>query len=110
MGLERFSMTLFQPVQALKVGGIPSAVFHWGAWSVCHQSCLVWEEVGGAFCSQKIHAVDKHQKVPEIAQLWTMVMEFQQASVPLFVTLAMHLLGKIFNEVVVDGKVVGNMA
>jgi hypothetical protein len=49
--------------------------------------------------------VDKHQQVPEVAQLWAVVMEFEKVGMPLFVTLTKHLLGDMFNVVVVDGEV-----
>jgi hypothetical protein len=55
--------------------------------------------------------VDKHhQQVPETAQLWTMVMEFEEAGVPMTVALAKHLLGNVFNVIVANGKVLDHVA
>jgi hypothetical protein len=50
-------------------------------------------------CGQKFHALEKHQQVPETAQLWAVVMKFEKAGAPPFVTLAKHLLGNTFKVV-----------
>jgi hypothetical protein len=105
------SCPFLQPGKPLVARCISSVgLCQWGHRQRVHQTFLGRKEPGFAWFSQTLHDMDKHQKVPETAELRTVVTEFEEAGVPMVVALAKDLLGKMFDSVVEDGEVFARVA